>query len=66
MQHDVSRQVDIESTRQGEVDDYRGIRDVRPGIRVRCCDFLVIDGGYDYHRDVRQGRRKIWDGDMYQ
>jgi len=49
----VGRQVDIEPTRQGKVDDYRSVRDVGPGIRVGRRDFLVIDGGYDYRRDVR-------------
>lgn len=61
----MSRQVGVEPTRQGKVDDYRGVGDIRPGIRVRCCDFLVIDGGYDYRRDVRQSRRKKRDGDTH-
>ena len=65
VEHDVSRQVDIESTRQGEVGDYRGIRGVRPGIRVRRGNFLVVDCGYGYRKGVRQGRERVWDGRMH-
>ena len=63
--HDVSRQVDIESTRQGEVGDYRDVRGGRPGIRVRRGNFLVVGGGYAYCKGVRQGREQFWDGRMH-
>lgn len=61
----MSRQVEIGPARQGEVDDHRGIRGIGPGIGIRRGDFPVVDGGYDYRRDVRQDRRGVWDGGMY-
>ena len=65
VEHDVSRQVDIESTRQGEVNDYWGVGGAGPGIRIGCGDFLVVGGGYDYRKGVRWGRGKVFDDNMY-
>ena len=53
VEHDVSRQVGIESTRQGEVGDYWDIRGLGPVVRVRGGDFFAAGDGYGYRKDVR-------------